>query len=124
MIIGHKNIIDQLKQLADDKFLSHSYIFWGLPKVGKKTIAKALANYLENQIFDYPEKILLDSFEIDVLNNNEESALEQIRMIKDFLYKTPIKSFYRTVIVDNASSLNKYAQNACLKLQKNPLNHH
>jgi len=123
MIIGHKEIIEQLKNLADNKFLAHSYLFWGEEYLGKKTVAKALANYLENKIFDVPQKILSDFLEINPQKNQNEdetSALEEIRTIRFFLSQKPNNSSYRTVIIDNAQKLNRYAQNALLKISEEP----
>ncbi len=120
MIIGNKQNINRLKSLADNNFLSQGYIFFGPNRVGKKTIALSLANYLETKNFDEPKKVLVDLFEIDASNSGDESALEQIRNIKNFLYQKPIISKYRTVIIDNAFSLNKYAQNALLKISEEP----
>jgi DNA polymerase-3 subunit delta' len=125
MIAGHKHIIEQLKKLADDNLLSHGYIFIGPNRVGKKTLALGLANYLENKIFDLPQKILVDLLEIDALKisngeSSETSTLDEIRTIKNFLYKKSIKSNYRTVIINNASNLNKFAQNALLKISEEP----
>jgi DNA polymerase-3 subunit delta' len=123
MIIGHKEIIEQLKNLADNKFLSHGYLFWGEEYLGKKTVAKALANYLENKIFDIPQKILSDFLEINPQKNQNEdetSALEEIRTIRFFLSQKPNNSSYRTVIIDNAQKLNRYAQNALLKISEEP----
>ena len=123
MIIGHKEIIEQLKNLADNKFLSHGYLFWGEEYLGKKTVAKALANYLENKIFDVPQKILSDFLEINLQKNQNEdetSALEEIRTIRFFLSQKPNNSSYRTVIIDNAQKLNRYAQNALLKISEEP----
>jgi DNA polymerase-3 subunit delta' len=123
MIIGHKEIIEQLKNLADNKFLAHSYLFWGEEYLGKKTVAKALANYLENKIFDVPQKILSDFLEINPQKNQNEdetTALEEIRTIRFFLSQKPNNSSYRTVIIDNAQKLNRYAQNALLKISEEP----
>jgi DNA polymerase-3 subunit delta' len=123
MIIGHKEIIEQLKNLADNKFLAHGYLFWGEEYLGKKTVAKALANYLENKIFDVPQKILSDFLEINPQKNQNEdetSALEEIRTIRFFLSQKPNNSSYRTVIIDNAQKLNRYAQNALLKISEEP----
>jgi len=123
MIIGHKEIIEQLKNLADNNFLAHGYLFWGEEYVGKKTVAKALANYLENKIFDIPQKILSDFLEINPQKNQNEdetSALEEIRTIRFFLSQKPNNSSYRTVIIDNAQKLNRYAQNALLKISEEP----
>ena len=128
MIIGHREIIDQLKNLADSQSLFHGYIFFGQSRVGKKTVALSLANYLENKFFDKPQKILSDFFEINSnkineTNNEKQSALEEIKAIKNFLWQSPNISPYRVVLIDNAENLNQYAQNALLKISEEPQKH-
>jgi len=125
MIVGHKEIIDQLKNLADSQSLFHGYIFFGPSRVGKKTVALSLANYLENKIFDKPQKILSDFFEINSdrineSNTEKQSALEEIRAIKNFLLQSPNVSPYRLVLIDNAENLNHFGQNALLKISEEP----
>jgi DNA polymerase-3 subunit gamma/tau len=128
MIVGHKEIINQLKNLADSKYLPHGYIFFGSHRVGKKTIALSLANYLENKVFDKSQKILSDFFVIDAdkindINSDDVSTLEEIKSIKNFLWQKPNISYYRTVLIDNAENLNQYAQNALLKISEEPQKH-
>lgn len=123
MIIGNQKIINYLKNLADNKSLFHSYIFFGQERIGKKTIALALANYLEKKEFQAQVQPLSDFLFIDgnKLNlDNEETILDDVRKIKNFLYQKPNFSFYRTVLIDNANYLTIYAQNALLKISEEP----
>ena len=46
-LVGHANIIRDLKKLADSGALSHGYIFSGPARVGKKLFARCFANFLE-----------------------------------------------------------------------------
>ena len=47
MLVGHGKIIKDLKELVAKNKLSHGYIFHGPPMVGKRTVALALARFLE-----------------------------------------------------------------------------
>jgi DNA polymerase-3 subunit delta' len=123
MIIGNQKTINYLKNLADNKLLFHSYIFFGQERVGKKTIALALANYLEKKEFSMPTQPLSDFLFIDgnkINLDTEETILDDVRKIKNFLYQKPNISFYRTVLIDNANHLTIYAQNALLKISEEP----
>ncbi|MCX7589471.1 MAG: hypothetical protein RMK17_02230 [bacterium] len=122
MIVGHQKNIEYFKNLIDKNSLFHSYIFFGKQWIGKKTFALSLANYLENKEFDIPKKILSDLFLIDSNNikENNETILDEVRKIKNFLYQKPNLSFYKTVIIDNAENLTTYAQNALLKISEEP----
>ena len=70
MIVGHtKHVSDLIKLVARGR-LSHGYIFWGPERVGKRTVAHAFGNFLENGTFekireggilkDYPQTTLAD----------------------------------------------------------------
>ncbi|MGC8776228.1 MAG: hypothetical protein ACP5QN_02880 [Minisyncoccia bacterium] len=123
MIVGHEKNIKYLKNLADKNLLFHSYIFFGQHKIGKKTISLALANYLEKKEFDLPKHLLSDFLFIDPDRfkiENEETILDEVRTIKNFLYQKPNISFYKTVVIDNAEHLTVYAQNALLKISEEP----
>lgn len=125
MIVGHEKNIKYLKNLADNKSLFHSYIFFGRKWIGKKTIALSLANYLENNKFDKTDKVLSDTLFIDankIKNDgtNEQTILDEIRNIKNFLSQKPNLSNYRIVIIDNAEHLTIYSQNALLKISEEP----
>ncbi len=119
MIIGHDRLIHDLKTLADHGEMSHSYLFWGPERVGKKTVALAFANYLEKKVFEIPSGILGDNFLI--LPTGERSiGIDRIREIKNFLWQKPNRSSHRTVVIDDAQLLTNEAQDALLKISENP----
>lgn len=123
MIVGHKKNIQQLIGLANKKNLAHSYLFYGPAHTGKKLIGVCLANYLENKIFSEPQRPLSDFLEIDASQTklkDEISVIEEIRAIKNFLYKKPNLNSYRMVLLDNSENLSIQSQSALLKISEEP----
>jgi DNA polymerase-3 subunit delta' len=121
MIIGHQKVIEDLKNLAEDKRLPHSCIFFGPPRVGKKLVALGLANYLENKNFDAGDKqIVLSDVLVVGPDENKTVGIDKVRGIKQFLWQTPNRSPYRTVIITDGEYLTAEAQNALLKITEEP----
>ncbi|MEK7212688.1 MAG: hypothetical protein AAB686_03345, partial [Patescibacteria group bacterium] len=121
MIIGHQPLIRDLKALADERKLSHGYIFFGSRRIGKKCVALGLANYLETGEFspNLKNQPLSDAL---VIGPDEQKSIgiDKIRDIKNFLWQMPNRSAYRTVIVDDCIHLTDEAQNALLKITEEP----
>lgn len=119
MIIGHHNIIADLKKLADAKNLAHGYIFFGSPRVGKRLVAEGFANYLERGEFGPGTRTLSDAF---FLEPSSEGAIgiDAIRSLREFLSQMPNVSPYRTAIVDGGEALTAEAQQAFLKIAEEP----
>jgi DNA polymerase-3 subunit delta' len=118
MVLGHKNVIDDLKQLAESKSLPHGYIFFGPAMVGKRTVALHLAGFLETGRFE--ESAMLSDALIIEPTADETISIDEVRKLKRFLWQKPNVSFYRTAIIDNAELLTREAQNAILKIAEEP----
>lgn len=129
MIIGHKTIVDDLKSLAANGKLSHGYIFHGPSMVGKRTVALALAHFLEKGIFKplTGSEVLQDAKLIDFAymqyldpKRSDSIGIDAVREIKNFLWQKPNVSTKRTLIIDEAELLTTEAQNALLKVTEEP----
>ncbi len=118
MIIGHKEIIKDLKKLADANELSHGYIFWGSAMIGKRTFAVSLARYLETK--DFESTLILQDCVVVSPNESGTIGIDQVRRIKNFLWQKPAVSSLRTLIVDDADRMTTEAQNAILKVAEEP----
>ncbi|GEM_PF-337716 len=59
MFIGHEQLVEDFKKLAERNELSHGYLFFGPPRVGKRMFAVRLANLLETGVFD-PSSLISD----------------------------------------------------------------
>lgn len=80
-------------------------------------IAQSLANYLENKQWREPTRVLLDTLVV------EESGIEAVRELRQFLWKKPLVSSRRSAIVGRAEALTPEAQHALLKITEEPPAH-
>ena len=119
MLVGHEKLTETFKQLIKDDRLSHGYIFFGEPQVGKFAFALSLATYLETGEFGESTRPL---GETSVIQPNEEGSISinSIRNSKYFLFQKPVYSSYRVVIVNDAEKLTPQAQHAILKIAEEP----
>ena len=129
-IIGHRKIITDIQALHAGGTLGHGYIFFGPSMVGKRTIAGALAHYLEKGIFKPADDtaVVQDLKIIDIafmksLNSDasgDSIGIDAVREVRNFLWQRPNTSTRRTLIIDNAELLTTEAQNALLKITEEP----
>lgn len=128
-ILGHQEIRANLTKLAQEGALSHGYIFYGPSMVGKRTVAQALAYFLEKGVLGAPaaHEVLQDSKLINLAlakeldpNIKESIGIDAVREIKNFLWQRPNSSPRRTLIIDDAELLTAEAQNALLKITEEP----
>lgn len=118
MIIGHNQIIEDLKKLAKSGELSHGYIFSGSSMVGKRLVAWSFANYLETGKFE-EGKILQDA---TLIRPDDKGTLgiDAMRKLKNFLWQKPVWSPRRTAVIDGVELMTQEAQNALLKIAEEP----
>jgi DNA polymerase-3 subunit delta' len=121
MIAGHQDLIRDFKNLVKNNHLAHSYIFFGEPEVGKFYFAKHLANFLENNTFELPERPLTDTL---ILENSSTGSgqigIDLMRELKRFLWQKPVISSRRLAVINNADYLTPEAQNSILKIAEEP----
>lgn len=125
-MIGHKELEKSFKKLVKEDNLSHSYIFYGEPQVGKYGFAKSLANYIEKGDFGAPEHILSEALFIEPTKGESTEVsigIDEIRSLKNFLYEKPINSEYRIAVINDAHLMTDQAQNAILKIAEEPPEH-
>lgn len=121
MLIGQEELKERFKRLTGEGRLSHSYIFFGEPQVGKYSFALSLANFLEKGEFKQVEtengmpKTILE--ETLVLSPTGDSiGIDEIREAKHFFSQKPVRSEHRIVIINRANLLTQHAQNSALKI--------
>jgi len=119
-MFGYESLKKRFKKLVESKNLSQAYLFFGEPKLGKFLFAQNFANYLENKKFAdlEPSQILNELLIISPVK--QSIGIDPARTIKDFLYKKPVFSQYRIVIIRDAEYLTPEAQNAMLKILEEP----
>lgn len=121
-IVGHtreKNILSQ--QLLNQSF-SHAYLFTGPEGLGKKALAVLFAEeVIKNGLSDKDRKVDLihpDLFTYGM--DDSKVSIKDIRDLKEETLTKPLEGDYRVFIIDNADTLNPYAQNALLKTLEEP----
>lgn len=119
MLIGHEKLTKTFKRLIREDKLSHGYIFFGEPGVGKFSFAVSLATYLETGEFQQLPRPLGETL---IIRPDEEGTIgiNEIRNSKYFLFQKPSHSPRRTVIVNDAERLTPQAQHAILKIAEEP----
>ncbi len=130
MIVGHEGNIKDLKTLHATGQLGHGYVFFGPSMVGKRTVACALAKFLEKGEFEPPaEGEVLQDFKMidaafmqarDPEASGETIGIDAAREVKHFLWQRPNVSPRRVLIIDDADLLTSEAQNALLKITEEP----
>ncbi len=119
MLVGHDKLTETFKRLIKENRLSHGYLFFGEPEVGKFSFALALAAYLETGEFQEVSRPLAEA---KVLRPDEEGTIGigNIRETKHFLLQKPSYSPRRVVVIDGAENLTLQAQHAILKMAEEP----
>ena len=121
MVIGHTAQLERLKELARTDKLSHGYIFFGEPSIGKRACAEAFARFLETG--DFSSASLRPLSDVHVIAPNPETqiiGIDAIREMRNFLAQKPNVSRYRTLIIDDAHTLTGEAAPALLKITEEP----
>src|SRR3989344_1815865 len=125
-MLGHGSLVEGLFRLAKGERLAHGYVFFGQDGVGKLSAALSLGYGLEGR--EMPEgnltgAPLYDTALVSVLPEESSLGIEAVRSVRNFLFQKPVKSNYRTLIVDSADRLTDEAQNAFLKIAEEPPPH-
>lgn len=115
-IIGHKNQIEQINQLINNKKLSHAYIFEGQDGIGKFLVAKKIAanilkvKDLENEAAD-----------INIIEPEDGLIkISKIRQLGEEIILKPTVSEKKVFIIRDGEMMNEAAQNALLKVLEEP----
>lgn len=143
LCIGHEGAEGWFKNHIDNKTMPHAVIFAGPQGIGKTTFAFRIARYLLKHGLESPE----DNFDIDaqdpvfrrVASGGHADLLtierpmdekkgtrkasvdvETVRKIAPFLRMKSSSGGWRIVIIDDADTMNRNAQNALLKILEEP----
>jgi DNA polymerase-3 subunit delta' len=140
-LIGHEEAEQQLLQAASSGRLPHAWLIAGSEGIGKATLAYRFARFLlsgrkEGKNLDVPPSdiaaklvaagshpdLLVLEREMDEKKGRMEQNIpaERAREIANFLHLTASQSGKRIAIVDGASHLNRFGQNALLKILEEP----
>ncbi len=114
MIIGHKKQREFFKKIIEAENIPHAMLFTGKEKLGKKKIAfELVSSIFKENIFQHPDFSL-------VVPKEKQIQINQIRDINWRLSLKPIKAPLLSVIIDQAHSMTREAQNCFLKTLEEP----
>src|ERR1044072_1079518 len=103
MLIGHAKRIQELQAFHRNGALGHAYLLFVAPQVGKFTLAKQLAEYLEAG--EWPQELgqrtLTDAL-IVMPDEKGVIGIDAARAVRAFLQEKPFISPRRTEIIDRA----------------------
>lgn len=132
-ILGHKENLAALQHLCETQQMPHALLFEGLEGIGKKRVARNLAQTLLCTGEEPPcglcpacrafiQKSNPDYWEIAPEGKVQKSIrIERIRELRQMLGQTKAISKQRVVLIDGAEKMNEAAANALLKTLEEPL---
>lgn len=136
LIIGHKTQWQFLMEISRNKRIPQAMIFFGQDSLGKKRVALEFVKFLncQNQAQDFQkkEKNFKNCLHCELIEKNQhpdftllvpekkEIYISQIRDLQKSLNLKPQMSTFKSVIIDEAETLNWQAQNCLLKTLEEP----
>ncbi len=126
-IIGHKKQIELLSKAFERGKLAHAYVFAGPSGIGKKTLAKNLAQALlcdQSQACGIcPQcKTFIAAANADFLDVSGDGGVK-IEQIRELSYKLSLKPYLaknKVALIDEADHMTVEAANALLKVLEEP----
>ena len=130
-VVGHTRQVELLRRAIGNGSLHHAILITGIPGVGKKTLARALARSLlcENPASGdacgecpacrkLERSVHPDVYEL--LPEGKFIKIEQVREIKKKLLFHPVLGEHRVFLIFEAQHMNRDAANALLKSLEEP----
>ena len=108
-VCSQSAIIKILQKQIQTKTFKNSYIFAGASGCGKTTVARIMANLINNGVGS--------PIEVDAASNN---SVENVREIGESANQRAVDGEYKIYIIDEAHSLSSSAWQAFLKLIEEP----
>ncbi len=116
MLFGLEEKYKQFEKLINEGRLSGSYVFFGEKSVGKFSFALELVNFLEKGNYSHFTNLI----DARIILPESKIGIDKVKEIKRFLKLKPLKSKYRSVVIDQADLLTYQASNALLKIVEEP----
>jgi len=110
-VVGHSQQISFIKKLIESSSFPQVSIFSGPGGIGKKLIAVETAKLLTGRE---------TAINIKVIGEEKIPKIEEIRESIEWMFRKPVSSNCKVLIVDRAESLRKEVANALLKLLEEP----
>ncbi len=124
-LIGFEKLEEKLTIQLNNNKLPQALLICGQSGIGKASFAKYFANKILCLGTDKNKTIGQDAQNLDmfIVEKNPEKrniAIDQIREMQDFMYKTPLISRNKISIIDSACNLNNNSANSLLKILEEP----
>lgn len=133
-VIGQRRLLDRIGAQALRGGVAHAYGLFGPRSIGKRTVARRLAQTLNCEAADrgaggcgrcapcqriergiHPDIVVVERTE-----DRKDITIEQVRAMRQNLALRPLEGRTRVVIVDDAAELNQFGQDALLKTLEEP----
>ncbi len=123
-VVGHDRQREYFSALLNANSVGHAYCFKGAAGIGKAYFANCFLRALLCRSAD-------DRLKYDSSNHpdflaivSEDTILsEKIDELRQFIYKKPLLSALKAVLIDDVANLNEVAQNKLLKIIEEPPGH-
>ena len=128
-IIGNKEIKNKLYNAIKENNLVHSYMFVGKQGIGKNITATEFARMIlcknnDENCRDCESCVKFNSLNhpdfIKINPDSERIKISQIRELIDSIYRKPIISNKKVIIINDADTMTEEAQNSLLKTLEEP----
>src|SRR6202012_2519978 len=139
ILIGHDEALRQVTEAFAGSRMHHAWLITGIPGIGKATLAWHIAHHVlsngANKLGAFNEKLpvaklILASAHPDMLvverafndkgDRRDVIVREDAMKLATFLHKTATPGGWRVAIIDEAHALNRFGQNAILKILEEP----
>jgi len=140
ILIGHGPSLSQITEAFAGGRLYHAWMISGIEGIGKATLAYHIANYVlsggRNQLgnldLNQPAAKLIkaeahpDMIVVRRMADEKSGELRNVIVVDDvlklapFMHKTATHGGWRVAIIDEAQTLNRFGQNALLKILEEP----
>ncbi|MCE1247082.1 MAG: DNA polymerase III subunit delta' [Firmicutes bacterium] len=129
---GHEKNRESLRKLFEEKASSGSYLFSGMPAIGKFKTALWFAQLVNCPSFDAPCGLCVSCRKIDkgvhpdvkIIKKLEDKTVITIDQVRDQVVNEanfkPLEGRFRVFIIDDAHLLNDQSQNSLLKVMEEP----
>ncbi len=130
--VGHKSALREVTEALGSGRMPHAWLIAGVEGIGKAAFAKHISQLvLCQKDKDSAAKLVASEAHPDLLFVRREIdektgtlkntiPVEKILTVAPFLHKTAAHNGWRVVIVDEAHTLNRFGQNAILKIVEEP----
>lgn len=125
MVIGHRRILEFLKNGFEKNRLAHGYLFVGPAHLGKLTVALEFIRLLNGDEIDkpvHPDILIVEPHvsEKEGVKKELEIGIEEIRKAQRQLSLSPYRSKYKVALIDQAEKMTGEAANSLLKTLEEP----